>query len=133
MSISSWKQQYFFISASAAAKNGAVAALGHSYLKYTGLLTRNLRRHKLKYDTTDILLRDPKTKDVLPILGIDNCALCQFYLVDRESCAGCPIFKNSGSMCSDPDSTYGKLVGTRGDRQTLIKKLLSHMCPSVGI
>jgi hypothetical protein len=95
MSLKSWERQYYKKPACECTKEEAVQ---HSILKWTGLLSSNLKRHGLKRLTWK---RDGALGSTIEdrhgqrfIVGISTCALCFHY--HPYCCLGCPLSRARG-------------------------------------
>ena len=102
MSLKSWEKEFYPVTAEECAKGGgAVACLEHSIRKWTGLLPKNLAKHRMR-----TMRYRPGITDGHRRIGIDSytCALCQW----AENCRGCPIRKDGGCGGSALEAWYDK-------------------------
>lgn len=92
MSLKSWERQYYKKPACECTKEEAVQ---HSILKWTGLLSSNLKRHGLKRLTCTRLLgsRVEGKHQHRFTVGISSCALCFHYY---PYCPDCPLSRVRG-------------------------------------
>lgn len=115
MSLQSWKEEFYPITAEELKikllndsnffdKNFRdIALLKHSILKWTGLLSENLKKHALYKNKKESKIRDD-FEDQLYITH-ESCALCVIYdeeLFDYGECHYCPI-KNETKKCDHDD------------------------------
>jgi len=105
MSIESWKEEFYPVSARECAPDEEIE---HSLKKWKGLLIENVNKHGLVYSFGD--LKEVESPVIFPI---DNttCALCVKYHTrydeeEEESCKECPIVIATGVVCYDAASPY---------------------------
>ena len=115
MSLKSWKQEFFPVPISEVKKGDA---LTHALRKWTGLTTRNLKRHGLS-NLFNVCIEDSDHN----LFGVSTstCSLCKFYR-NHTGCLGCPLVKLSGKQCDlkgEPFYEWSKW----GDPQPMIRAL----------
>lgn len=100
MSLKTWKQEFYSISATQAAKFSDLRAVEHSLLKWTGLKKSNLKKHNMEKSVGRLRIEDEQEE-----LKIDSssCALCQKYLERYDSCVGCPLYESRGGVRCDAE------------------------------
>jgi len=81
MSLASWKKEFYRTPAEEVPKR---YALQHSLKKWTGLLLKNRRKHRVFLDGG--VLQDKNGNSL--IIDGDSCALCWHWIHD---CIGCPL------------------------------------------
>lgn len=150
MSMQSWKNEFYPISASEAAeyfRNGDLSehdVTEHSLRKWRGLRPENLAKHGIVRSTSaGSCIGDPSEKPggvMLDWFGVDagTCSLCQVYdpeeVYDEVSgdcvveCNDCPLFLSRGKVSCDSRmrgeerSPYWDFV-THGDPEPMIAAL----------
>ncbi len=101
MSLESWKQLYYPITAEKAAKLSPHGIIKHSLTKWRGLRPEVLAEHELRIEFSWI---KDKTADNLPITG-QSCSLCEkhydYSKDESDSCSSCPLAQlgASGTDC----------------------------------
>ncbi len=104
MSIKSWKQEFYPITAEQAARKGDLAAIDHAYLKFRGTFPSNLKRHGCEKWKCRVLFDDLEF-----CFGHTTCALCVRNTgpaFDMPDCYRCPLFVSGGIECSQDESAY---------------------------
>jgi len=103
MSLESWKQLYYPITAEEAAKLSSREIIQHSLTKWIGLRKTNLDRHGV-WKSVVCLLTDGSDTPKLSITG-STCSLCARYYDpsadEPASCASCTLAQlgKSGTDC----------------------------------
>lgn len=114
MTLKTWKEDFYPISAQDAAELSWKEAVQHSLRKWEGFLPENLEAHQVIIKKPDprkheyaLKLMEPGSKSYLPI-SADTCSLC----VKSDSyCEKCPIVKMRERPCdSDEFSHMVKLI-----------------------
>lgn len=84
MSLTTWKKEFYRTPANKTSKR---YALKHSIKKWTGLLSKNRKKHKIKLHSGT--LRDINGNG----LEIDDtsCSLCVHYNFSGVDCSNCPL------------------------------------------
>lgn len=99
MSVETWREEFYPTEAKNCPKESAAM---HSRRKWEGLLSKNLRKHKLPLDYRDWPI----------MLGTRTCALCQYWNnLDMPSnngytCKTCPLVLSGHIACGDFHSAY---------------------------
>lgn len=94
MSITSWKKEFY--PKDARKVRGIKAAIDHSVLKWTGLLKKNLAKHKL----STLFFGDIRDDDCYTFsVDSDSCALCSKYYNPAQECSNCPYTIVKGQPC----------------------------------
>lgn len=111
MSITSWKREFYPITAKQAAKQGALAAAEHSLKKWSGALPGALKRHRGRPFGRNLYFG----QECVEFDG-NTCALCERYA--EEECVGCPLAKTlGGEPCSAGwESPYFEMVRNSNPR-----------------
>jgi hypothetical protein len=121
MSLSTWKKEFYPISASKCSKKNAAA---HSLKKWEGLIKKNLKKHSLAIDPPE--LYDPKNEENSYSencfeFNETTCSLCVKYYSDENwspdnddlSCKKCPLYKVLGNMsCTERGQPYYTFTDT---------------------
>jgi hypothetical protein len=96
MSIESWKEEFYPVTAREIVEHGTEKKLiEHSIRKWNGLTKENLEKHQL----TKKLFSISDNKGGYFSADGGSCALCQKY---DDNCLGCPLEKVRGNIaCSD--------------------------------
>jgi hypothetical protein len=121
MSIKTWIEEFYPITAQEAPRNGLVA---HSLMKWQGALASNLEKHGVfRNGDGDCVLEDADGEEFL--FGTKTCSLCEEYF--NDCCTGCPLLLvRDGKRCYEP---RGKEVGPyrlwcdTGDARPMIELL----------
>jgi len=102
MSLASWKKEFYRIPANMVSKR---YALRHSIKKWTGLLSKNRRKHKviLQYG----ILRDEDNNE----LEI-NCISCALCVHSSNTCKNCIILKTTKNNCDMAFASFCKYNNT---------------------
>ncbi|KKN91219.1 hypothetical protein LCGC14_0220870 [marine sediment metagenome] len=102
MSLASWKKEFYRTPANRVSKGWAMR---HSIDKWTGLLCRNRRKHKVNLDEGVLYDNNNDSQQ----LGIDrhSCALCHHH--QKNGCTTCPV-KRTGKTCH---TTYWDMVNDK--------------------
>ena len=104
MSITSWKNEFYKVSASAEATlKSDQAALQHCLVKWTGALPDNLSKHEVEFEelTETVEKCDPGHGKAGLLFGKAGCAMCHLH----ERCDTCALYVD-GLRCvnrSDPN------------------------------
>jgi hypothetical protein len=97
----SWLKEFYPIPAADLKNASDTECLKHSILKFTGLLKKELIKHKVfLYEGTVSTHENP-----FPFrFKIDgkSCALCQKYYYTKPSCKACPLYTLLGHACDRP-------------------------------
>lgn len=126
MSIQTWKEEYYPVSAAEVAATGnAIDITEHSLRKWIGLLPDNLAKHGVRKGTVvrDLLYDggpEPFT------VTSDTCALCkQYSKVERTIwCEECPLYRSLGNKPCDENYNSPYLVWrSNGNPQPMIDAL----------
>lgn len=100
MTIQSFKDEHYKVSASDIAENGSdIEICDHALIKWKGLLPENMQKHGLMKEGECIVEKD--NLDSVFSIDSDSCSLCKTYL-DYElehECEDCPIKKKKGRDC----------------------------------
>lgn len=109
MSLKTWRDEFYPISAQEAAKKGMIACIKHSLQKWIGLRPKNLARHGVEG------VRAIYNKFGYPEGRFDidagSCSLCQKYDKTSLSCESCPIYRATGNTCHHwGGSPYGQYL-----------------------
>ena len=113
MSLSTWKKEFYPITAIEAAKQGPRAALEHSIKKWEGGAVANCKKH-------GISIGKGIGKGIIYDFSFDgeSCALCKLFLGDP--CEGCPLYIALGhNVCDDPRQPYSTFIHTGSVRSML--------------
>lgn len=100
MSLESWKQLYYPITAEEAAKLSPHGIIEHSLIKWRGLRPETLAEHGLWFSYSSLT----DGTYVLPITG-QSCSLCEkhydYSKDEPDSCSSCPLAQlgASGTDC----------------------------------
>ena len=108
MSLASWKEEFYPISAAEfGASSDPEEVVLHSLTKWRGMRSENLERHGCSRGTYgDIASRD--TSETPGVLGIESssCSLCMAYLALGSGggrCGKCPLaIVRGGKSCDQP-------------------------------
>lgn len=121
MSLESWKNEFYPVTAIAIASEGNdLDLIKHSILKWEGMRLPNLLEHGLQIDSgSDI--EDPATLSHLYI-DTDSCALCQRYY-DYGSCVQCPIVKVTGKRCTEGEPSPYETWGMDNNPEPMVELL----------
>lgn len=148
MSLKTWLEEFYPISAKDAPKGQAAA---HSLRKWQGLLPENLAKHGVDHVDTTLgahLVGVPgwhttraEEADRKPFAFSGNtCALCFQYQDDAADtdygfCCGCPLYQISGSSCAHSGSPYERYVesGTEKARLSALHDMLDCLEKAVHI
>lgn len=103
MSLKSWLDEFYPISASEVSKEDA---LEHSIRKWKGLLPVNLAKHKVAYQWEEVQPRDKEERIHSFLIGSSSCALCQHWYDDESGCPECPLVKAGHICCDDYNSAW---------------------------
>lgn len=101
MSLKSWKQEFYPITAWTAARRKLtpVQLVNHSLQKWTGLLAQNLSKHHMDTYVVYVQQMDDPSKDLE--ISAESCSLCQAYVLKTSECSGCPLFESRGKVRCD--------------------------------
>lgn len=103
MSLKSWLDEFYPVSASEVSKEDA---LEHSIQKWKGLLPENLKKHNVTYRWEEVQSCDEMETTVpLPITA-SSCALCQHWYDGEYACPECPLVKAGHICCEDLGSAW---------------------------
>lgn len=110
-------------------------ALDHSIRKWTGLRSKNMKRHRLKFSEMNYrFLHDTEHDRIFLSIDAGSCALCVHHDFDeRYNCRSCPLAKSRGGVPCDSRtfeeqtacrlSPYSEFV-ERGNPEPMIAALL---------
>lgn len=106
MSLNTWKEDHYSVSAEEAAKLSWVGAVEHGLSKWEGFLPENLESHHVsikvgKYPPY-LMISDNGSKSSIAI-NDGTCALC-LKCKNKDGavdCRKCPIFGLTGSSCDE--------------------------------
>lgn len=115
MSLKSWTDEFYTISANEVLKKDAVA---HSLKKWIGLRPEHLERHGLELNLEK---RCIKSSDEEFDIDADTCALCVHYFNILSHCFACPL-SNNGYTCYNLNKPYYIWIST-GNPEPMIKAL----------
>lgn len=106
MSLATWKKEFYGPMVKAA--GSLDTALEHSLKKWTGLLPKNLEKHKVEV----VEWGDLFYKGQYFGIDYDTCAVCQFYKWsnpdDWEDCPRCILAQvRQGRSCCTPTAQFG--------------------------
>ncbi len=124
MSIETWKNEFYPVSARQAA-GSTLKALEHSLRKWEGLRKMNLKKHGLisMHCSAEIFEKDSSAHFNITTT---TCALCERFFASpshRESCCkGCPLSIRKGAFGCGKDSAYDMWTLT-GNPTRMINKL----------
>lgn len=127
MSISTWKDEFLFVSAEAATGSDMEAAK-HALLKWSGALPPNLAKHNVSYSGHTIFDQAPTVA-----FCASNCALCKMYphteiiSPDDSVCVNasgeqCPFFTATNEVCPYNESIDDAKVMVKA-----IKKVIKYL------
>ena len=127
MSISTWKDEFLFVSAEAATGSDMEAAK-HALLKWSGALPPNLAKHNVSYSNHTIF-------DQVGMVAFNggNCALCKMYPHTKDVspnnsvCVNtggeqCPFYTATNEVCPYNESTDDASVMVKA-----IKKVIKYL------
>ncbi len=128
MSLATWKKEFYPGTAAGAARRGAVAAVEHSLLKWTGALPKNTKKHGVKFSADGIAEPGAAWADEKSMLffGGGSCALCQRYYKENDyDCSRCPLAALKMACGEAPDNPYdASMFGPEGpDARPMIRAL----------
>jgi hypothetical protein len=87
MSLKSWRKEFYKVDAKDVSE---ADALEHSILKWRGLLPSNLKRHKLRADSGNVI--ESIVHELYLRIDSDTCALCVHHVELLQGlCANCPL------------------------------------------
>lgn len=110
MSIETWKEEFYPVTAAKAAVKATDGELiEHCLIKWRGATDENLAKHELRRDCEDggteyIDLVDD-CGDFVFAFGTSTCALCKRYFA--KGCLGCPLVDYLGQRCYMAEHGYG--------------------------
>jgi len=120
MSLKTWKQEFYRVSAQSTAHQSWKRCLRHSILKWTGLLKTNLKRHGLTVE--GIKIKDSSEN----ALEIDS-ASCSLCLKARQEsifmCTVCPLAEYLGGRCDAVDTSPYSIWEDTGDARPMLATL----------
>lgn len=127
MTLKTWKQKFYPITAKQAARGGVVKAVQHSLLKWEGLRDKNLKKHGIEYVYAYF---DSRITDGKSAMDIDarSCSLCEKFADAPNYCRKCPIYESRGEVrCDMPKkgedaSPYEEML-RKGNPLPMIKTL----------
>ena len=90
MSIQSWKEEFYNEPAESVSAEDAV---DHCIKKWTGLLKKNLKKHKAE-QTASYSIKDEHQYEEVATSG--DCALCHHY--QEDYCEECPLYISRGNV-----------------------------------
>lgn len=127
MSVQTWKKE-FYPSTAIHGKSKA-ALIAASLKKWIGLRKNNLRKHKLRKESTVLMGEDMRWEDEDFDVCSENCHLCQKYyneqLQDREDeCVDCPIFRHTGGRPCGEEYFHWEDTGDPGPMIRLLQRTL---------
>ena len=120
MSLETWKEEFY--KTTPLPRMTKRKAIGHCFLKWSGLKKKNLDKHDVILNNRYLAdAGDLAYGDRFYFYG-DTCALCIKY----QSCHNCPICVETGKQCSDVGSEYDRFVncGDSKPMRRLLKRLL---------
>lgn len=117
MSLKSWKQEFYPITASEAADTlDLVGAVKHAIQKWTGLRKENLDKHECRQNDRNkfrVMYKRSRFQ-----VDTESCSLCQMFLDRNFNCNGCPLFESrgeircDGEMAKERNSPYNEWLDT---------------------
>lgn len=88
MSLASWKREFYRISANEVSERHA---LKHSLRKWTGLLYRNKKKHKVSLEGKNLVDDEDHCGQSHFAFDSDSCALCKHHMEPSSICSNCPL------------------------------------------
>jgi len=132
MSLKTWLEEFYPITAAQAVEKGETAALNHSIQKFKGLLASNLNRHNVKKVGASVV---DHTDGGRFILTHEACTLCILHNVTKYSsngCYKCPLstaHKDGNEFalkCSDTGSLYDDITENNlNDVEAAVNNMIS--------
>lgn len=128
MSLKSWKQEFYPISAKSAARGSMIKAIEHSLLKWKGLSPSNIKKHDVHITQR---VYGVWLEDGTDYLHIDasSCALCEKYHDNGiPRCQKCPLYivrdntPCDQAMEDESKSPYG-IFQEDGDHRPMVRFL----------
>lgn len=102
MSLETWKQEFYPVTAAKCAK-GATEAILHSIKKWEGLTPENLEKHGVTAAAWSIDGFNAKGARVSEMIGSDSCALCKQFYKKGGACRSCPLCAVRGDVGCDSE------------------------------
>lgn len=115
MSLVTWKEEFYPVSANVVSKEDA---LDHSIVKWTGLLKKNLEKHKLTHMSKQIA--DSECRSM--IISSCSCALCVHF--EDIGCPGCPLYASLGQRCDSTRESVYQAFTTYHDPEPMLAALI---------
>jgi len=98
----SWLKKYYPVEADTLINDSDIECVQHSLNKWRGLTKNILRKYGLV--ANGCVIEDDR---FVFYVDSSSCALCQKYIEKRNTCIGCPLFKQLGKPCeASSDSPY---------------------------
>lgn len=91
MSLKSWKQEFYPITAKSAARGSMIKAIEHSLLKWKGLSPSNIKKHGISLSMGLYWTYLEDDQGYLSITA-SSCALCEKYYDGMVRCQKCPLY-----------------------------------------
>lgn len=109
MSLATWKDEFYPITAHTCARRDKTKALDHSIQKWDGVKPENLERHGVILRVGDLICKKTSAR---MIFSARNCALCVVHLRVRKgvsSCNQCPLALSRGGVPCDDVANTGEI------------------------
>lgn len=123
MSLETWKKKFYQIEPTKGMTERE--AIEHSILKWTGLLSANLKKHRLTLNYRDAEIHEFRKKYNRFYISDSSCALCVKYINPQEffaKCNSCPLNRVLGGRCDRYQNPYW-IWRTNGDPKPMIQAL----------
>lgn len=112
MSVQSWKNEFYPISALEAAQTkDRLGCIDHSLTKWRGARPENLQKHDVtfKLHTIKDLFKEKEEKEEEQFLfDAVTCSLCQYDDLFFADCRSCPIYLSTEKTCCESYDKSGK-------------------------
>lgn len=109
MSLQTWRNEFYPITAHACVRRDKTKALDHSLRKWEGVRPKNLKRHGVVLRNSDLICK--KTGELMRF-SARNCSLCVAHLRTKKgvsSCNQCPLaLSRAGIPCDKVDDNTGE-------------------------
>ena len=121
MSITTWKKEFY---PKELEKTTIAESVEHSIRKWTGLLQKNLKKHRLYRDGAYIFNKERGFK----VCGPETCSLCHHFYEKKfgkhHDCGACPLFKATRKACGYHDNNqYDRVIDDKESPMILINAL----------
>lgn len=107
MSIETWKEEFYPVTAEAVNAGGSASVgelIEHSLRKWRGATYTNLERHGLERHPDDNITLLENDEEVF-CFDIHSCSLCQRFNMGKR-CVGCPLVDEFGNSCCEYKRGY---------------------------